>query len=243
MTEIGYVGGELEVFAHAVNWKRYVRSQIEEYLKGSVLEVGAGIGSNTMLYRSGDQRRWVCLEPDPRLAKSITSNPALANCEVMVGTVADLSPEERFDAVLYMDVLEHISDDADELRNSAKHLAPGGRLIVLGPAHQWLFTPFDRAIGHYRRYNAGMLKRVAPSGLTLERLRYLDMAGICASVGNRLILSSDAPTVQQIKVWDRFLVPVSRRLDWLLGYRLGKSVLAVWRMGSTPASSRAPTQE
>ena len=165
-----------------------------------------------------------------QLAACIKSNPALTACQVMVGTVADLPAEERFDAILYMDVLEHIADDAVELRRSAAHLKPGGHLIVVAPAHQWLFTPFDRAIGHYRRYNAAMLRRTGPPGMHLERLRYLDTAGVCASLGNRLLLSSASPTVRQIQTWDRFFVPVSRILDPLLGYKAGKSIVAVWRM-------------
>jgi SAM-dependent methyltransferase len=229
MPEIPYPGLELEVFAHALNWKQYVRSQISEYLTGDVLEVGAGIGSNTLAYQDGVHKRWVCLEPDPQLASHISNNKALGRCQVVVGCVADLPTSERFDVIIYMDVLEHIADDAAELRHSALHLRPGGRLVVVGPAHQWLFTPFDRAIGHYRRYNASMLRRISPPGLTLERLRYLDAAGIVASLGNRLILSSASPSVHQIKTWDRTLVPLSRKIDPLLGYRVGKSVFAVWR--------------
>jgi ubiquinone/menaquinone biosynthesis C-methylase UbiE len=68
MSQITYLGSELEVFAHAHNWKQYVRSQIREYLNGSVLEVGAGIGSNTLVHVDGDHTRWVCLDPDPDLA-------------------------------------------------------------------------------------------------------------------------------------------------------------------------------
>ena len=229
MSEIAYQGSELEVFAHAHNWKQYVRSQMSEYLTGDVLEVGAGIGSNTLAYLDGTHKRWVCLEPDPQLASHISNNQALGRCELILGTVADLPMSECFDAILYIDVLEHIADDAAELRHCAPHLRPGGRLVVVGPAHQWLFTPFDRAIGHYRRYNAAMLRRISPPGLTLERLRYLDTAGIVASLGNRLILSSASPNVHQIKAWDRVLVPLSRKVDPLMGYRVGKSVFAVWR--------------
>jgi SAM-dependent methyltransferase len=232
MPEISYVGSELEIFAHASNWKNYVRSQIEEYLTGSVLEVGAGIGSNTLAHLPGPHKRWVCLEPDSQLAACIRRNPALTSCQVIVGTIADLSAAERFDAVLYMDVLEHIADDAVELRRSAEHLTPGGRLIVIAPAHEWLFSPFDHAIGHYRRYNAATLRDIGPPGMPLEVLRYLDAAGMCASLGNRLFLSSAAPTIGQIRAWDRFFVPLSRKIDSLLAYKIGRSVMAVWKSAS-----------
>jgi len=229
MSQIDYQGSELEVFAHARNWKRYIRSQVDEYVHGTVLEVGAGMGSNALCYLDNNHERWVCLEPDPRLATCIEKNDTLKTCEVIVGTVADLPLSEQFDAILYMDVLEHIADDAAELRESAKRLRPNGRIVALSPAHSWLFTPFDTAIGHYRRYNAAMLRDLTPPGMELDLLRYLDVVGIGASLANRIFLSSASPTVDQVKTWDSILVPLSRRIDPLLAYKVGKSILSVWR--------------
>jgi len=64
------------------------------------------------------------------------------------------------------------------------------------------------------------------SGVELVRL---DSAGTLASLANRLALHQSMPTLRQIAVWDRVLVPVSRVLDPLLAYSIGKVVLAVWR--------------
>jgi hypothetical protein len=128
-----------------------------------------------------------------------------------------------------MDVLEHIADDRAELEMAADRLRPGGHLIVLAPAHQWLFAPFDAAIGHFRRYTKGTLGAAAPAALPLIRLVYLDSAGMLASLGNRLLLRSSMPTPRQIAFWDRVLVRCSRWTDPMFGYTLGKSVLAVWR--------------
>ena len=139
---------------------------------------------------------------------------------------------DRFDTILYMDVLEHIADDRAELARAADQLRHGGHLIVLAPAHQWLFTPFDEAIGHYRRYTKSTLRAAAPDGLTLARLVYLDSIGMLASLGNRLVLKSSMPSPGQIALWDRLMVPLSRVADPFLGYSLGKSVLAVWKKSS-----------
>lgn len=100
---------------------------------------------------------------------------------------------------------------------------------MLAPAHQWLFTPFDAAIGHRRRYSRSTLCGIAPSGLKLVRLRYLDAAGSFASIGNLLVLHQSAPTKAQLRFWDRCLVPISRIIDPFLGYGLGKSIVAIWR--------------
>jgi hypothetical protein len=100
--------------------------------------------------------------------------------------------------------------------------------VILGPAHQWFFSPFDQAIGHYRRYDQSMFQALQPQGLTLTKIQYLDSVGLLASFGSR-VLGQKLPTPAQIKLWDRWMVPISRRLDPLLGYRLGKSVLGVWQ--------------
>jgi SAM-dependent methyltransferase len=228
-----YVGNELEVFAGAVNWKGYLRRRIARYYGRSVLEVGAGIGGTTRVLHDGSVERWVCLEPDPelasRLAESASRGELPAPCETAVGAIESMPPGETFDAILYIDVLEHIEDDRAELARAAERLRLGGRVVVLSPAHQFLFTPFDAAIGHFRRYSKSTLRAAGPPALRLERLDYLDSAGMLLSLGNRLVLKSASPSRAQVAVWDGVVVPVSRVLDPLLRHAVGKSVLGVWR--------------
>jgi SAM-dependent methyltransferase len=236
-----YVGEELELFSRAENWKAYFGGLLRPYLVGDVLEVGAGLGATTRHLSDGSQRSWLCLEPDGamarRLADAVARGELPACCRVRSGTIGDLPPEARFDAILYIDVLEHIEDDARELAAAARRLRPGGVLIVLAPAHGWLYSPFDRAIGHHRRYTRRSLARVAPPGLTRLVLRYLDSVGLLASAGNRFVLRKSLPTSRDIARWDTLMVPLSRRLDPWLGFRVGKSVLGVWRQAPVP---RAP---
>jgi SAM-dependent methyltransferase len=233
MTNLSYQGSELELFEKAKNWKAYYHSLIKEYLGREVLEVGAGIGSTTRALCSQRQSRWLCLEPDEDMGdrlKSLISNHELPSaCQVTVGVVGDLKREETFDTIIYVDVLEHIENDREELKSSSEHLRPGGFLVVLAPAHQSLYTPFDKALGHYRRYNKETLSAVVPDELELTDLKYLDCIGATASLGNRLILKSKSPSVKQLAVWDKLMIPLSKLVDPLLGYRAGKSVLGVWR--------------
>jgi hypothetical protein len=144
----------------------------------------------------------------------------------MMGQVA---ADPVFDTIIYIDVLEHIKEDRSELTEAARRLRLGGHVLVLAPAHQWLYTRFDNAVGHYRRYCKKTLAALTPDDLELVRLIYLDSAGLLASLGNRLMLHSAVPTPRQIAVWDKGLVPLSRLVDPLLFYSMGKSVLAVWR--------------
>src|SRR3954449_7275000 len=62
-----YVGDELEVFAGAVRWKRYFGTQLRPFIRGNVLEVGAGLGSTTKVLYQDEVESWTCLEPDVKL--------------------------------------------------------------------------------------------------------------------------------------------------------------------------------
>ena len=232
-TTLHYVGDELGVFALARNWKARLAREIRPFLGREVLEVGAGLGETTRALITPEQTRWLLLEPDPALARTaaglVESGELPSTCEVRVGCTANLGRDDRFDSVIYVDVLEHIERDVEELATAFGLVRPGGHIVVMSPAHQWLFSEFDRRIGHHRRYTRRSLRPVAPQAARLVRLRYLDAVGMIASAGNRLFLRQSMPTQAQVRLWDRRLVPASRVLDPLFAYRLGKSVLGVWQ--------------
>jgi 2-polyprenyl-3-methyl-5-hydroxy-6-metoxy-1,4-benzoquinol methylase len=93
--------------------------------------------------------------------------------------------EAAFDLILCSHVIEHVPDDEAFLRKIAFALAPGGTLVLLTPTvrsllyswHRWQGKPlpFDREVGHLRRYDrAGLTALAARAGLTVERVRFLD---------------------------------------------------------------------
>jgi SAM-dependent methyltransferase len=227
-----YEGSELDLFLAARNWKAYWSGKVRPHIGETVLEVGAGFGSNTPLLYGAARKRWLCLEPDAALAARIPEHLKdyswARSIETRVGTLQDLPPGENFDTLLYIDVLEHIEDDHAEMRAALSHLKPGGRIIVLSPAHPALYTAFDRAIGHHRRYTKNTLRACTPEGGRLVELYYLDAAGLLASTANRLLLHQSMPTPAQIQFWDRYLVTASRLLDPLLAHQIGKTVIGIW---------------
>lgn len=232
--ELAYQGAELESFAHARRWKAYVRKALHPYLDGDILELGAGIGETTRALRPGSRARsWTCVEPDPAMAETVDAaalDGALGeNVSTLCGTQADLPTGQHFDTALYVDVLEHIEDDQGELTEVAERLRAGGRIVVLSPAYPFLYSEFDRAIGHFRRYTKAMLRRLAPPGMQVEAEFYLDGVGMLASLANKAMLRQAQPSLRQVLFWDRVLVPLSRALDPLTGRRFGRSVVTVWQ--------------
>jgi SAM-dependent methyltransferase len=244
-----YSGTELDVFSNATNWKQYWASTIRPWVRGRVLEVGAGLGGSTEAICSGDETEWRCLEPDPELAALIQGRIERAelrdNCSVQTGVLRDLPATPDWDAILYIDVLEHIERDVAEVLEAASRLAPGGALVIVSPAHSWLYSEFDQAIGHFRRYSRASLAGIMPDTLQQACLRYLDSVGVLLSLANRMLLRSSEPSHEQIAVWDRWVVPVSRVIDPLFGHRLGKTVVGVWcqpevdRTGGSTRSGRS----
>lgn len=237
LPEYKYGGAELELFSNAQNWKNYFISEIIPYIQGDVLEVGAGIGSNTDVFLKTPPMRekvksWTCLEPDKTMADHIDNlirdGKLPKKTQVINGTISDTEGKE-YDSIIYIDVLEHIKEDAKEISSAAKRLKKNGHLVVLSPAHQWLFSPFDKAVGHHRRYSKKTLSSLKNADLNLVSTRYIDSAGMLLSFGNRLMLQSSMPTLRQIKFWDRYVIPTSKILDKIFLHSIGKSILGVWQ--------------
>lgn len=237
-----YSGNELENFAQAVNWKAYWSSQIDPYLGQEVLELGAGIGATAKALSHRHYRSWLGLEPDQQMCDVIRSQMGQggfpASYQIRQGTSNSLDAVERFDTVLYIDVLEHIENDSEELARVSGHLVDGGHIVIVAPAHNFLYTDFDKRIGHYRRYQKGMLRAIVPAGMHVRKMHYLDSVGMLASLANKLILRSDMPKLTHIKFWDTVMVGASRWVDPLIGHRIGKSIVCILQKdaGSVSAS-------
>jgi ubiquinone/menaquinone biosynthesis C-methylase UbiE len=226
-----YPGDELVLFQHATNWKKYFSRQINPFIKGNVLEVGAGIGATTLLLNDGSANQWLMLEPDEKMSvslkKKIENKQLPGNCQLQTGTIDNIT--STFDTIIYIDVLEHIENDAEEIKKAATLLNTSGYIVVLSPAFQFLYSPFDKTIGHCRRYNRKMLRNITPGGLQENNIRYYDTVGYFAALMNKWLLRQKYPTVNQVRFWDKWMVPVSKVTDKLCLHSFGKSIIAVWK--------------
>lgn len=132
----------------------------------TLAEIGCGTGGNLRFFRSFY-----------RVLGSDVSGEAVSYARGRVGpdillgdfreVLAGRWPE--IDAVLLADVLEHVEDDADFLRDLVQRLKPGAVLLITVPAHQFLWNEHDVALGHKRRYSPAGIGMLA-SGLPVTKL-------------------------------------------------------------------------
>ena len=225
-----YIGDELELFRHATNWKRYWSSVVARYVNGQVLDVGSGLGVNAPYLVNEHVTAYTFLEPDARLLSETSMDliPEGIQQHRIQGTTADMAGKQ-FDTLAYIDVLEHLPDPAVELQRAMDLLRPAGHIVIVVPAFQFLYSPFDKAIGHFRRYDRAGLRADLPAGSELVLMRYLDSMGLLLSLGNKLLLRRAAPDPGQIAFWDKRIIPISRITDRLVVGSFGRSLIAVLR--------------
>jgi SAM-dependent methyltransferase len=83
-------------------------------------------------------------------------------------------PPDTYDAMVLLNVLEHIEDDVAATKHIARMLKPGGVAVIEVPAGPELFDDYDRQLQHFRRYTLpGICGVIERSGLVVERRNYL----------------------------------------------------------------------
>lgn len=94
--------------------------------------------------------------------------------EAHLGDAAEMPfPDESFDLVAALDVIEHCADDLAILRECYRVCTPEGFLVATVPAFQWLWSYNDEINKHFRRYNAGELEeKLSQVGFKIRRMTY-----------------------------------------------------------------------
>ncbi len=211
------------------NYTQWIVDRARPFIRGRVLDAGAGTGTFTeAVAQIADEV--VALEPERRFVEYLNIRFAdNANVHVEEGDLEAL-PERLglFDAIVCFNVLEHVRNDRVALRAMHGRLEASGRLLLLVPAHPSLVSPFDRAVGHARRYTRGTLaSALDDAGFTIDEVRYVNPIGALAwFVRMRLLRQREWPSTT-FHVFDR-LVPFLRPFD-MLRPPLGLSVWAVAR--------------
>ena len=223
-----YVGKELEIFDTAKVFQKYVYFLIKKYFKNKIFEVGAGLGSFTGNYCASykeiylsdlDKNNYLVLKKKFSKKKNIKVNNKKIN-QINI----------KFNTIIYLNVLEHIKKDKKEINLAISKLNPGGYLIILVPAHQKLYSKFDKAIGHCKRYDINFFKKNNFKNAKIEKLIYLDMVGYVLYFLNKIFFNQEVyPSKIKVFLWDKLFSPITIVLDFLTNYRYGKNVLCVYK--------------
>lgn len=207
---------------------KYCLSFITKYIKGDIIEVGAGCGSFTRSYFHSQIKKLVLTETDKKNISELKEKfRNYINVKVLNLVIDNI--DEKFDTILYFHVLEHIDEDIKELENAKKRLNSGGHLIIMAPAHQNIYGNLDKAVGHFRRYEKEFFTKDL-IGLQLINFKYLDSMGYILYFLNKIFFKKEKfPSKIKIFLWDKLFTPLSIIIDFLLNYRFGKCIVAVYR--------------
>jgi SAM-dependent methyltransferase len=212
----------LEIMEAAVRYNGFLLGLVTPLASAGKRVVDFGAGSGTfaaaLLHRKVDI---VCVEPDARLRQALEAKGLRVH--------ADLKgiARESIDLAYSFNVLEHIEDDAAALRELRAVLKPGGRLLLYVPAFMLLYSAMDRRIGHVRRYRKKALAElVRRARFAVDDVRYADSLGFLAAAAFRALgPASGELNPRAVRVYDKYLFPLSRALDVCLDPVIGKNLV------------------
>lgn len=227
-----YPGRDLEAMSFADRYHRWIRDEFRPYLGADVAEVGAGSGNFSRLLLETPIRRLLAVEPSDamftRLHCTLADDPRVEPRNGFFSAVVS-DVEGALDTVVYVNVLEHVEHDREEVELMRRALRRGGHACIFVPALPWLYSRFDASIGHFRRYRKhGLEALLRDGGLEVVRSRYFDAAGVLPwLVLYRLMGRSLA--AKEVAAYDRLVVPVMRRVERVVRPPVGKNLLVVAR--------------
>jgi SAM-dependent methyltransferase len=220
--------------ATAHRYSDWILSPFKPYLHGNIVEVGIGHGGYYEAIRPYGSYWGVDI--DVRSIKTARELHPEGNFVVadicLPGFIDDVIPQKA-DAIVSINVLEHIKDDKLAIRNLVDALKPGGHLMINVPAMQSLYNDLDRLAGHFRRYAATDFDRLLHElPVAVETLCYFNPIGGAGWWLNRFrrhkSLNSDLVN-GQIVLFENYVLPVSRALDPLTRTFFGQSLICIAR--------------
>lgn len=167
-----------------VGRRRLVTDLMERLsVHGRILDLGCGTGG--VLQHLGVFGRALGLDPAPEAAQYCRRR----DVPMVVGSGMELPfADASFDAVLALDVIEHVPDDVALLREARRILRPGGVLVVTVPALPWLWSAHDDVNHHFRRYTLATLRRsLREGGFRHRRISYYNAMLLPLAIARKFI--------------------------------------------------------
>lgn len=216
----------LEMLEGADRYNRWIFDRIRPGLGQRVLEIGCGTGTITEFLT--DRELVVGVDVAPEYVREASERyRSRSNVVIKLHDLTESIEalrQYRFDSAVSANVFEHIPDDAKAMKAVFDLLQPGGTFNLLVPSHPFLMSPFDRAIGHYRRYTRAELRRkLASAGFRVAVVRRSNPVGALGWAVNNCLLRRRL--LGGIAIYDR-LVPALSWFDQRLELPLGLSLIA-----------------
>lgn len=218
MSEFNYTGNDvLDVMSlYAKNRNKLIENFITKYFKINqdstlkLLEFGAGTGEFINRFKKYSKINTYTVELDENYYKKLAEN------HNSFKNINDLST--NVDAVFSIDVMEHIENDVDALKDIYNKLESKGHLLIYVPARPELYSNFDKSIGHFRRYKKKeLVNKVKEAGFTVKYCRYQDFLGYFAAYYNVMFSKNDATLNKKaVAVYDKFIVPTSNVVEKIM---------------------------
>ncbi len=227
-----YIGLDLESMEEAKNYYNWLIKKFGKYMGDNVGEVGAGSGTFCKYLLEKAPKSLTAIEPSTEMFKALQENlskyPNVKTINSFLGDPSYLKLDKKLDSLFYINVLEHVQKDHKEVAHAGKLLKDGGNLCIYVPALNWLMGKFDQKVGHYRRYNKKTLRNlIEKNGFKTKELHYSDPIGILPWLISFKLLRKEDLAPSQVKLYDRLVIPVLRRLESLVKPPIGKNLFAV----------------
>ena len=212
---------------------RWLYGTVSADLGARVLDAGAGIGTYTELLLA-EGKSVVALEHDSafvdEMRRRFAGNPRVVVHQSDLGDPNGLPDFAAADSALCLNVLEHIEDDLQGIRNIRERVRPRGKLVALVPAYHWLLNPMDRQLGHYRRYGRReFLDRLKSGGWTVERSFRFNSFAILGWFLAGSVLRRDKPGRDLTRLYDACIPALSFLERNVIRGAAGLSLVAVGR--------------
>ncbi len=226
-----YDGQDLEALAEMPRYTDWIVDFFRPYLRGRIIEVGAGIGNVTARYADAADELLLVEPADnlfPRLLDRFAGDSRVQGSNAVLERVEPALLERPFDAAIMVNVLEHIDDDAATITRLGEVLTDDGHLLIFVPALPWLFGSLDELVHHFRRYTRKSLAGLLESrGFDVIDMRYFDVLGMAPWFVAGRVFRRDKFDEGGAKLYDRFGVPLTAFVERLIVPPLGKSLICV----------------
>jgi SAM-dependent methyltransferase len=222
-----HLGGD-----EARNYRQYEYDMVSPHVGHALLEVGSGLGHFSEQF-AGRLDYLVVSDNDPFCVEQLRKRHA-ANPDVEVLDLAlpsEIKIKRKVDTVVMMNVLEHIQEDVQALKDLAGVVEPGGRIVIWVPGYMQLYGEFDRKVGHVTRYTPATLgAAVQNAGLRPEVLKPINFLGGIAWWAAVRRGGAGYPDPRLVKIYDRTVIPLTRGIERIVRPPFGQTVFCVARV-------------